>query len=109
MDDLGLDVVARRPREAAVRMALCHREYSNALQRNGFIRAKDKFSFLVSNPALKKELAVELRKRVVDPPAVVDVIQDLGMDGTCGRLRRLPTQNKRASKARQKVFKLGLF
>ena len=109
VDDLGLDVVARKPREAAVRMALCCREYSTALERNGLILAKDKSGFLVSNPALKKELAIELRKRVVDPPAVVDVIKDLGMDGTCGRLRRLPTQKKRASKARQKVFKLGLF
>ena len=108
VDDLGLDVVARKPREAAVRMTLCYREYSTALERNGLILAKDKSGFLVSNPALKKELAIELRKRVVDPPAVVDVIKDLGMDGTCGRLRRLPTQKKRASKARQKVFKLGL-
>ena len=54
-----------------------------------------KSGFLVPSRELKRDLVEALRQRVAEPPPVVDVLKDFGMDGTCGRLRRLPRKGDR--------------
>ena len=91
-----MDVAGRTAKTTAARMVTCYKVYSEAWV----------CSWQKTNLASTQNSAGQASK---EPPPVVDVLKDLGMDATRARLRRLPTQTDRVQKVRRRVFKLGIF
>lgn len=88
IDDLSFDVVERDPANA-VRIALAAFErIKTLLEQDNLKISEKKAGFVVSNTAAKRMLQEKL---AADGPKVHDVMRDLGVDCTAGRLRRIMT------------------
>ena len=103
IDDLSFDVVDRNPQNA-VRVAIAaYNHITQLLQEDDLVISAKKTGFVVSNAKAKALLQQQL------PPAgpgVHDVMRDLGIDCTAGRLRRIQTMKQRRLKACRKTKKL---
>ena len=105
IDDLSFDVVDRDPANA-VRIAIAAFNYIRQLLEEDNLRISEKKTgFIVSNSTAKKLLAEQLPKH---GPKVHDVMRDLGVDCTRGRLRRIRAMQARRQKANRKTKKLQL-
>ena len=105
IDDLSFDVVDRNPANA-VRVAIsAYNHISQLLQEDDLVISTKKTGFVVSNSKAKALLKQQLPP---DGPAVHDVMRDLGLDCTAGRLRRVQTMKQRRVKANRKTRKLQL-
>ena len=76
---------------------------STELEKDNLKVSAQKTGFIVSNAAVKKILQEQLPK---GGPSVHDVMRDLGVDCTAGRLRRIQTMRARRTKAARKTRKL---
>ena len=108
-DDLGIDIAGRSSKITTSRMMTYSKKSSEALEINGLQLAKDKSGFLNFSKEMKKEFKIQLAKILKEPPPIIDILKDLGMDAACARLRRLPTQKARVQKVRRRAFELGSF
>ena len=103
IDDLSFDVVDRNPQNA-VRIAIAaYNHITKLLEEDALIISAKKTGFVVSNANAKALLRVQLPP---GGPAVHDVMRDLGIDCTAGRLRRIQTMKPRRLKANRKTRKL---
>ena len=103
IDDLSFDVVDRDV-ENAVRIALQAYNYiKELLEEDNLKLSVKKTGFVTSNVQAKRMLQRQLPS---DGPKVHDVMKDLGVDCTAGRLRRLQTIKGRRQKAHKKTKKL---
>ena len=103
IDDLSFDVVDKDPYNA-VRIAIQAYEFvKTELEKDNLKVSAQKTGFIVSNAAVKKILQEQLPK---GGPRVHDVMRDLGVDCTAGRLRRIQTVRARRTKAARKTRKL---
>ena len=99
IDDLSFDVVDKDPYNAA-RIAIQAYEFvKTELEKDNLKVSAQKTGFIVSNAAVKKILQEQLPK---GGPRVHDVMRDLGVDCTAGRLRRIQTMRARRTKGGQK-------
>ena len=104
IDDLSFDVVHRDPAQAT-RIALQAYEYiRQLLEADNLKISAHKTGFIASNSEAKRLLQQQLPK---DGPRVHDVMRDLGVDCTAGRLRRIQTLKGRRIKASRKTKKLA--
>ena len=104
IDDFSFDVVDRNPHNAA-RIAIQAYEFiKTELEKDNLKVSEQKTGFIASNATVKQFLQEQLPDR---GPKVHDVMRDLGIDCTAGRLRRLPTMNSRRKKAGRKSVKLA--
>ena len=104
IDGLSFDVVHRDPVQA-VRIALQAYEHIRQLFEadNLKISAK-KTGFIASNSTAERLLQQQLPP---EGPGVHDVMRDLGVDCTAGRLRRIQTLRADAARASRKTKKLA--
>ena len=103
IDDLSFDIVDRDPANA-VRLAIAAFQYIKGLLEADNLKVSDKKTgFLTSNATAKKLLLEQLPK---NGPGVHDVMRDLGVDCTAGRLRRIATMKSRRFKANKKTQKM---
>ena len=102
IDDLSFDVVDRDV-ENAVRIAIQAYNYiKELLEEDNLKLSVKKTGFIASNVQAKRLL----RQLPSNGPKVHDVMKDLGVDCTAGRLRRIQTLKSRRSKAAKKTKKL---
>ena len=101
--DLSFDVV-NRDVENAVRIAIQAYHYiKELLEEDNLKLSVKKTGFITSNVQAKRLLQRQLPS---NGPAVHDVMKDLGVDCTAGRLRRIQTMRARRTKASKKTKKL---
>ena len=102
MSTFGVD----RDPANAVRIAIAAFNYiRKLLEEDNLLMSEKKTGFIVSNSAAEKLLAEQLPKH---GPKVHDVMRDLGVDCTGGRLRRIRTMQARRQKANRKTKKLQM-
>ena len=105
IDDLSFDVVDRDPHNAA-RVAIQAYDFvRNELEKDDLKVSPQKTGFVCSNAAVKRILQEQLPQ---GGPRTHDVMRDLGVDCTAGRLRRIQTMRGRRTKAARKTRKLQL-
>ena len=103
VDLLSFDVVDRDV-ENAVRIAIQAYNYiKELLEEDNLKLSVKKTGFITSNVQAKRLLQRQLPS---NGPRVHDVMKDLGVDCTAGRLRRIQTMKGRRSKAHKKTRKL---
>eukprot|EP00913_Durusdinium_trenchii_P014808 g13886.t1 len=103
IDDFSFDVVDRNPQNAA-RIAISAYEFVKAeLEKDNLKVSPQKTGFIVSNATAKRILQQQLTE---GGPKVHDVMRDLGIDCTAGRLRRIQTMRARRKKAGRKTVKM---
>lgn len=96
-------MVDRDPANAA-RIAVAAYEYiRELLEQDNLKISEKKTGFVVSNTAAKRLLQEKLPAK---GPQVHDVMRDLGVDCTAGRLRHIMTMRNRRGKAARKTKKL---
>ena len=104
IDDFSFDVVDRNPHNAA-RIAIQAYEFvKKELETDNLKVSAQKTGFIVSNASAKRILQDQLHE---GGPKVHDVMRDLGIDCTAGRLRRLQSIKGRRTKAARKSLKLN--
>ena len=104
IDDFSFDVVDRNPHNAA-RVAIQAYEFvKKELEKDNLKVSAQKTGFIVSNATAKRLLHEQLSE---GGPKVHDVMRDLGVDCTAGRLRRLQSIKGRRRKAARKSVKLN--
>ena len=97
INDLGFDVVDKDPHNAA-RIAIQAYDFVRTeLEKDDLKVSAQKTGFVCSNGAVK---------RILQEQRIHDVMRDLGVDCTAGRLRRIQTMRGRRSKAARKTRKL---
>ena len=100
----ALKAVDRDPANA-VRIAIQAYEYTKKLLEDDNLKISEKKTgFIASNSTAKRLLQQQLPG---NGPRVHDVMRDLGVDCTAGRLRRIQTMRNRRSKASRKTKKLA--
>ena len=104
IDDFSFDVVDRNPHNAARIALLAYEFIKQELEKDNLKVSEQKTGFIASNATVKKILQEQLPK---SGPKVHDVMRDLGIDCTAGRLRRLQTMKARRKKAGRKSVKLA--
>ena len=103
IDDLSFDVVDKDPHNAA-RIAIQAYNFVRAeLEKDDLKVSAQKTGFVCSNAAVKRILQEQLPQ---GGPRIHDVMRDLGVDCTAGRLRRTQTMRSRRHKAARKTRKL---
>ena len=104
IDDLSFDVVDRDPANA-VRIAIqAYERIKQLLEEDNLKISEKKTGFIASNSTAKRLLQQQLP---ANGPKVHDVMRDLGVDCTAGRLRRIQTMRNRGGKAARKTKKLA--
>ena len=89
----------------AVRIAIQAYEYiKQLLEEDNLKISEKKIGFIASNSTAKRLLQQQLP---ANGPGVHDVMRDLGVDCTAGRLRRIQTMRIRRGKAARKTKKLA--
>ena len=104
IDDFSFDVVDKDPRNAARIAINAYACVKAELEKDNLKVSEQKTGFIVSNATVKKILAEQLPEV---GPKVHDVMRDLGIDCTAGRLRRIQTMKARRRKAGRKNVKLN--
>ena len=103
IDDLSFDVVDRDPHNAA-RVAMQAYDFvKTELEKDDLKVSPQKTGFVRSNAAVNRILQEQLTQ---GGPRIHDVMRDLGVDCTAGRLRRIQTMRGRRTKAARKARKL---
>ena len=104
IDDFSFDVVDRNPHNAARVAIQAYAFIKQELEKDNLRVSEQKTGFIASNSTVKKILQEQLPDK---GPKVHDVMRDLGIDCTAGRLRRLQTMKGRRKKAARKTVKLA--
>ena len=104
IDDFSFDVVDKDPHNAARIAINAYACVKAELEKDNLKVSEQKTGFIVSNATVKKILAEQLPE---GGPKVHDVMRDLGIDCTAGRLRRIQTMKARRRKAGRKNVKLN--
>ena len=104
IDDFSFDVVDKGPHNAARIAINAYACVKAELEKDDLKVSEQKTGFIVSNATVKKILTEQLPE---GGPKVHDVMRDLGIDCTAGRLRRIQTMKARRRKAGRKNVKLN--
>ena len=104
IDDLSFDVIERDTKNA-VRIAIQAYTYIKELLEEDDLKISEKKTgFVASNVEAKRLLQQQLPP---GGPQVHDIMRDLGVDCTAGRLRRIKTMKQRRKKAGNKLKKMN--
>ena len=106
VDDIGADVEARYPEQAAFAVYEGYKTLRRLLEGSDLRLSLKKTGFLCTAAEARRELQ-KLRKD--GDPAICDSMKDLGLDCALGRVRRVKVQRARRHKAgkRQKMSSVG--